>query len=338
MRKEVEEAVKSTFGTVFADKISVARFQNNEWSPFKIQPMAPFEMHPATHCLHYGSTCFEGLKIHRWSDGTDHTFRLDRHIRRMQSSAQLLYLPVPEADLLENMIVELVKECRDWIPDHPGALYVRPTLLGSLKSIGAAAAPSSEALLYILLSPVGDYFSAGLKPLKLLLDDIHMRTSPDFGQAKTGGNYASALHHIQEAKAQFGTDQVLFAPGGDVQETGAANFLLINDKQIRTKKLDASFLHGVTRDSILKLGAQMGYEIIEDDITVGEVLEWTKTGEAALSGTAAVLAGVGSLVYRGEVITFGSGEVGPNTMKLRNALTSIQDGGSPDTFGWSRAI
>lgn len=338
MRKEVEAAVKSTFGTVFADKISVARFQNDEWSPFEIQPLKPLELHPATHCLHYSSTCFEGLKIHRWNDGTDHTFRLDQHIRRMQSSAQLLYLPVPEADLLENMIIELVRKCRDWIPDHPGALYVRPTLLGTMPSIGAAAAPSNEAMLYILLSPVGDYFAGGLTPLKLLLDDLHMRTSPDFGIAKTGGNYASALHHIQEAKAQFGTHQVLFAPGGDVQETGAANFLLINDRQILTKKLDSSFLHGITRDSILRLGAEMGYEVIEDDISINQVLEWTKGGEAALSGTAAVLAGVGSIVYHGKEYQFGSGEVGPNTLKLRDALTAIQDGRKPDIFGWSRAI
>jgi hypothetical protein len=76
-----------------------------------------------------------------------------------------------------------------------------------------------------------------------------------------------------EAKEKYGVDQVLFCPDGDVQETGAANFLLISDDEILTKSLDTSFLHGMTRDSILKLGAELGYKISERPFTVEELLE-----------------------------------------------------------------
>ena len=81
------------------------------------------------------------------------------------------------------------------------------------------------------------------------------RSTPAFGSVKTGANYAMALGITLDAKAELGVDQVLFAPNGDVQETGASNFLLIREREILTKSLDNSFLHGVTRDSILTSGA-----------------------------------------------------------------------------------
>ena len=336
--KKVEEALRSPFGSVFAEKMAISYFRDNEWSSHEIQPLQPLSLHPGAHVLQYASTCFEGMKVHRRQDGSDRVFRLDRHIHRMQSSASLLCLPSPEEHLLEAMIRDLVAVCRDWIPPHPGSLYIRPTLIGTHSNIGSAADASEEACLYIILSPVGDYFVAGKKPLSVLIDDVHMRATPDFGMAKAGGNYASALRYILEAKSQYGANQVLFAPGGDVQETGAANFLLLNDREILTKKLDASFLHGVTRDSILELAATVGYKVIEDDFSVEDALAWAKTGEAALSGTAAVLAGIGSIIYRGHTYPVGDGGFGPNTLKLRDALISIQNGSHPDSYGWLTEI
>ena len=68
------------------------------------------------------------------------------------------------------------------------------------------------------------------------------------------------------------------------------------------------------------------------------MLEWVRTGEAALSGTAAVLAGVGTLVHHGEEHRVGTGEVGPHTRKLRERLVSIQRGETRDTHGWTRRV
>jgi branched-chain amino acid aminotransferase len=131
---------------------------------------------------------------------------------------------------------------------------------------------------------------------------------------------------------------VLFCPGGSVQETGAANFLLIRDKHILTRSLDSTFLHGVTRDSVLTLARAEGYKVEERVFEVAEMLEWVKNGEAALSGTAAVLAAVGTLIHRGQEHKVGSGEIGPVTRKLREALVAIQQGDAPDRFNWLTRI
>jgi branched-chain amino acid aminotransferase len=124
-----------------------------------------------------------------------------------------------------------------------------------------------------------------------------------------------------------------------VQETGAANFLLIRDGHILTRSLDSTFLHGVTRDSLLTMARTMGFKAEERVFDVREMLQWVKDGEAALSGTAAVLAGVGTLVLRdGTEVRVGNGDVGPVTQRLRAALVAIQNGTAPDAHGWTRKV
>jgi branched-chain amino acid aminotransferase len=219
-------------------------------------------------------------------------------------------------------------------------MYIRPTHIGTEPSIGKAAAPSATSLLYVLLSPVGDYFAGGAKPLRLLLAEDGMRCAPHMGMIKSGGNYASALGPILDARAKANADQILFCPGGDVQETGAANFVLFDGNEIITKKLDSTFLHGVTRASILTLAADLGMTVSEREISVEELLERAAkpSAEAALSGTAAVLTPVGTLIHHGKEFPVGSGEVGKNTAKLRAALNKIQWGQAEDKHGWLTKI
>ena len=338
VNKTKDDPTKAPFGTVFAKHMAITHYKDGEWTDVEMVASDQLTLHPGAHVLHYASTCFEGLKAYRHADGAIHTFRIDANVARMQQSARLLYLPEPGEERLKNMILDTLKENEKEVPDAPAAMYIRPTLIGTQVSIGSAAAPSFEACLYVLLSPVGDYFSGGARPLRIVLEQEHMRTAPHAGIIKTGGNYASALPHIMRAKEYYQADQVLFCPDGIAQETGAANFLLISDKKILTKDLDETFLHGVTRDSILRLGVHMGYEVEERPIAIEEVLDWCRTGEAALSGTAAVLAGVGELIHDGETIKVSSGEIGPNTEKLRKALVDIQLGDAIDPFGWVQAV
>jgi branched-chain amino acid aminotransferase len=132
-------------------------------------------------------------------------------------------------------------------------------LFGTTANIGAAATPAVEASLLVLASPVWDYFAGGMKPLRILVDDHNTRSAAHLGMVKTGGNYAAAMGPTLAARAQFQVDQVLFCPGGEVQETGAANFLLIRDGELLTRSLDTTFLHGVTRDSLLTLARDLGF-------------------------------------------------------------------------------
>ena len=312
----------------------ITHFSDGKWSAPELIELDDFRLHPGGHALHYGSTCFEGLKAYRWPDDAVAIFRADRHAARIRQSAATLRLPEPDEDMLQQMLVDVVTDAAEHVPPAPGSLYLRPVLIGTDKNIGAASSPSKTASLYVLASPVGDYFAGGERALRLLIEDEAPRTTPQFGSVKTGANYAAALGVTLDAKEKWKIDQILFCPGGDVQETGASNFVLIDDKTVVTKALADSFLHGVTRDSVLTIAKDLGYEVQERDITVDELLEWTKHGEAALSGTAAVLAGVGTLLHNEKEIELSDGKTGPNTRRLRKALVDIQQGTSQDERGW----
>jgi branched-chain amino acid aminotransferase len=329
---------RPAFGTLLTSHMAVAEFKDGRWSGSELKPVAAIEISPAAHVLHYASSCFEGFKAFRRADGSVHVFRMDKHIARLRQSARQLVLPEPDAAQVAEMVRTVIHRCRDAVPEAPGALYLRPILFGTTANIGAAATPSADASLIVLASPVWDYFAGGMKPLRILVDDQNTRSAAQMGMVKTGGNYAAALGPTLSARAKYQVDQVLFCPGGQVQETGAANFFLIKDGELLTRSLDSSFLHGVTRDSLLTLGRDLGYSVSERKFDVLEMLDWVHKGEAALSGTAAVLAGVGTLIYGDNEHKVGGGEVGPLTKALRARLIAVQQGEAEDKHGWLERV
>lgn len=330
----------AAFGTVFMPEMAISNFDGEKWTDAQLVPSDSLTFHPGAHVLHYASTCFEGLKAFRHADGSIKLFRMDKNIARFAQSSDLLSLPAIDTAATEKMIKDVVNRFADEVPEPPGSMYIRPTHIGTEAAIGKAAAPSMTSCQYVLLSPVGNYFSSDAGTLRLLLDETGMRCAPHNGMIKSGGNYASALRPIMQARDEFKADQVLFCPNGDVQETGAANFLLIDNDEIITKALDESFLHGVTRDSILTLARDMGMKVSERELTVTELLERAaKPGcEAALSGTAAVLAPVGTFIHNGKEHIVGDGKEGPRTQALRKAMNDIQWGLAEDKHNWLVSI
>jgi branched-chain amino acid aminotransferase len=328
-------APRPAFGTVIAPVMAVAGWRDGKWSAHELKKTAPIELSPAAHVLHYASTCFEGFKAYRWADGSINIFRMDRHIARMRQSARLLGMLEPDATQLAAMVTAVIDRVRADVPEPPGALYLRPMLLGTNSGVGGATSPPTEGMLIVLASPVWDYFDTGPKPLRIYVEEQATRTASHMGMVKTGGNYAAAIGPMLMAKQKYQTDQILFCPGGEVQETGAANFLLIREARILTRNLDSTFLHGVTRESLLTIAPQLGFTVEERAFKVDEMLDWVKDGEAALSGTAAILAGVGTLVRSGgKEYRVGSGDIGPHTKRLRTALVSMQLGEIPTPAGW----
>ncbi len=154
----------AAFGTVFMPKMALATFEDNSWSASSIVASDKLEIHPGAHVLHYSSTCFEGLKAFKHKDGSVNIFRMDANIQRMSQSSDLLSLPEINKDQLAQMIKDVVSLYADDVPSPPGSMYIRPTQIGTEAAIGKAAVPSESSLLYVLLSPVGDYFTGGAKP------------------------------------------------------------------------------------------------------------------------------------------------------------------------------
>jgi len=324
------------FGTVFMPQMIRADYARGAWSTPSMVPSDALTLHPGAHVFHYASTCFEGLKAFRQADGSVALFRIDRNVARFAQSSALLHLPPIDEAMSTAMIIEALGHYADQVPDAPASMYLRPTHIGTEAAIGKAAAPSASSTQFVLLSPVGDYFAGGEANLRVLIETEQLRCSPDHGMVKGGGNYASALKHMVRARQAHDADQVLYCPDGGAQETGAANFLFVQGGELVTRALDECFLHGVTRDSLLQLARDAGLRVSERELALDELLSRAASpdAEAGLTGTAAVVAAVGTMIHDGCEHRVGQGRPGPVLRGLRDALNAIQWGRAEDRHGW----
>lgn len=142
------------------------------WGVPHIQPVAPFQLHPAAQTLHYGAHCFEGMKAYR-SHATDtpHLFRPMLNMERFRRSAARLFLPTFAAGELLTCIKILVNIEQSWVPKEPDcALYLRPTLMATTPFLGVG--PAEECVLFVLASPCGPFLPPDFKgPVRMFLEE-----------------------------------------------------------------------------------------------------------------------------------------------------------------------
>ena len=312
--------------------------QNSEWESGEIVPFGNLSLSPAATVLNYGQGLFEGMKAYRWESGKIAMFRPERNARRAAKSCNRLSMPEIPEELFLDAVRKVVRDNSDYIPSTTqGALYVRPIIFGSGEGVGVA--PSTEYMFIVYVSPVGPYFKGKLKPIKLVVtNDYHRAPLKGTGGVKAIGNYVPGMLPSGLAKKD-GYAEVIYLDAAEekyIEEVGAANFFAVKGKNLITPELTGSILPGVTRESVIKLARdKMGMEVEERRISVEEALE---ADEVFCAGTAAIVAPIGSINYKGEELTFCDGEIGEVTNELYNYLTGIQFGKSKDDFGWMTEI
>lgn len=337
--KKPEAGQPLGFGKIFTDHMFVMNYTEGQgWHDARIVPFDRISLSPAAMVFHYGQEMFEGLKAYKGTDGKAYLFRPDMNAKRTNNTNDRLCIPqIPVEDFVQA-VKAIVKVDQDWIPSDPGtSLYVRPFIIATDEFLGVA--PSKTYLFMIILSPSGAYYASGLAPVGIWIEDTYVRAvRGGIGFAKTGGNYAASL--IAQVKAHdAGFSQVLWLDGVErkyIEEVGAMNiFFKINGK-IVTPALSGSILPGITRDSVITLCKDWGYEVEERKISVDELIEAQKTGaleECFGSGTAAVISPVGKLRYEDEVMVINGGGIGPVSQKLYDTVTGIQSGAIADPYG-----
>ena len=332
------------FGTIFTDHMFVADFQEKKgWYDPRVEPYGPIPLDPAAAVLHYAQAIFDGLKAFRGADGTVRLFRPQKHVQRMNHSAAQMCIPPLDPELALRSLVTLVGIERDWVPKTVGtSLYVRPTIIASEAFLGVR--PAKSYIYFVILSPVGAYYPEGMAPVKIRVEEKHVRAvEGGLGSAKTGANYAASLMAGEEAKHE-GFTQVLWLDGVHrkyIDEVGTMNIMVKIAGEVITPPLGGTILPGVTRDSVLTLLREWGAGVSERQISIDEVVAAHKAGtldEVFGTGTAAVISPVGELAYKGHRMVVGGGKIGPTTQKLYDAIVGIQYGTAPDTRGWTLEV
>ncbi|WP_005033013.1 branched-chain amino acid aminotransferase [Holophaga foetida] len=342
------------FGKTFSEHMIVIPYREGEgWLRGQLKPYGPISMSPAANVLHYGQSVFEGFKGYRQPDGGVKSFRPICNAKRFNTSAHRLAMPeIPEdlfcaaADLLATVDQAWIPEALDPEKLHDKSFYFRPFMIGQGEYLGVGSA--SECLFMIIGGPAGSYFSGGIHPVTIWVEEEYVRASPGgTGQAKCGGNYAASLLPGNLAKAK-GCEQVLYLDAIHrqyLEELGGMNVFLVLEEGgrtvIATPEKTGTILEGVTRESLITLAKELGYELCERRISIDEVETAHREGrlkEAFACGTAAVISPIGTFKSRrGDWVVNGN-QLGPISMELRGALLDIQYGLKPDTHGWMHRI
>ena len=337
------------FGGVFTDHMATIRWdEDHGWHDARIEPYGPITLDPASAVFHYGQEIFEGLKAYAQADGTVAAFRPEANAARFNRSAARMAMPeLPEATFVRALEMLVMQDC-GWVPQAEGhSLYLRPFMIATQRGLGVSK-PSSSYLFAVIASPVAGYFGPDVRPVTVWLSEDYSRAAPGgTGEAKCGGNYAGAFAGQQQA-LDHGCDQVVWLDAAErqwVEEMGGMNMFFVYgsgpDARIMTPAATGSLLHGMTRDSLLKLGPDLGIPAYESKISVAEWRTACASGEITevfACGTAAVITPIGAVRSAEVEWTIGDGSAGPVTNRLRDELVGIQYGRKPDPYGWMRPI
>jgi branched-chain amino acid aminotransferase len=333
------------FGKFFTDHmVRITWTKDVGWHDAELVPYGPLLLDPASAVLHYAQEIFEGLKVYRHPDGSLWTFRPEANAARLARSAHRLALPELPAEDFIGAIETLVGVDADWVPSGAEqSLYLRPFMFASEVFLGVR--PAHEVTFLLIASPVGAYFSGGVKPVKIWLSTDYTRAARGgTGAAKCGGNYAAGLAAQLEA-ADHGCEQVCYLDAVEqkwVEELGGMNlFFVYRDGRMVTPELSGSILEGITRSALLELAKERGLHVEERRISVDEWRDGVASGEITevfACGTAAVITPVAQLVWDGGSVGSPEAQTGPVTAALRERLVGIQYGRVEDTHGWMHRL
>ena len=197
------------FGKIFTDHMFVMDYEEEKgWFNPRVVPLDTVTMSTAAAVLHYGQAIFEGIKAFRTKDNKVALYRPVDHLKRLNNSANYVCIPQMDVDTLHKGLRTLIETEQDWVPKSKGtALYIRPFVFATESYLGVKV--SGRYSCYIILSPVGSYYSAGFNPIRIKVEDYYVRAiKGGLGEAKTSSNYAASLMASNEAQKE-GFTQVL---------------------------------------------------------------------------------------------------------------------------------
>lgn len=280
-------------------------------------------IHVLSHVIHYGSSVFEGVRCYETQNGPA-VFRLAEHSRRFVESAKIYRMTLPfSAEELSEATLELVRV------NGLRSCYIRPIALRGYGEIGVN--PLKNPIdIYLACWEWGKYL--GDDAMKHGVDvcvSSWTRPAPNThpGLAKAGGNYLNSQLVKMEALTDGYAEGIVLDQNGSLSEGSGENIFVVRDGKIFTTPISASILHGITRDSVMRIARDFGYEVVEASIP-REFLYIAD--EVFFTGTAAEVTPVRSV----DRIPVGTGDRGPITARIQKEFFDIVHGVTPDRYGW----
>nr|ADI16998.1 branched-chain amino acid aminotransferase/4-amino-4-deoxychorismate lyase [uncultured Vibrionales bacterium HF0010_22E23] len=294
------------------------------WSNGELVPWHQATVHVLSHALHYGTSVFEGIRCYDTPNGPV-VFRHREHMQRLKDSAKIYRFPIPYS------VDELMEACRETLRANKlNSAYIRP--LGFVGDVGLGVCPPPETKMDLIIAAFawGSYLGEealanGVDAMVSSWNRAAPNTIPT--AAKAGGNYLSSLLVGGEARRHGYAEGIALDVRGYLSEGAGENLFMVKGGVIYTPPATSAILPGITRDTIMVLAREAGYEVREEPIA-REALYLAD--EVFMTGTAAEMVPVRSV----DQIEVGNGKRGPITEQLQSAFFGLFNGQTEDKWGW----
>jgi branched-chain amino acid aminotransferase len=293
------------------------------WMNGRLVDFADAKIHAFSHVFHYGSAMFEGTRVYDTRNGPA-AFRLDDHIERLYHSCKVYRMEIPYTPQeFRDAIFETIRA------NNFGACYIRPVVYRGLGALGVNPFKSPVDVV-IAVWQWGQYLGEdavqnGVDVCVSSWNRMAPNTFP--AMAKATGNYLNSMLIKMEALVNGYTEGIALDNAGRISEGSGENIFLVYHGRILTPPLAGTILPGITRESVITLAKDAGYEVVEQQIA-REMLY--VADEVFFTGTAAEITPVRTV----DRIPVGSGVRGPVTERLQKDFFSLLEGEAEDRYGW----
>ncbi|CUR52615.1 Branched-chain-amino-acid aminotransferase [Nitrosotalea devaniterrae] len=274
-----------------------------------------------THAIHYGTSVFEGVRGY-WNSKNLYIFRLQDHIKRFRNSGKVYSISLRFTDKeIANAIIQICKK-----NNVKESCYIRPFYFVGKHGINLHVTEDTPTHTVVVMFPFGDLFNKnGIKVGISSWRRIHDISTPPL--AKMGGNYLNSILATQESKRNGYDEAILLDHLGNISEAPGENIFIVRDGKLLTPPPSSSALEGITKDSVIKIAKDLGYETIEREIPRTEIYF---AEEVFLTGTAAEITPVISVDGK----RVGDNKVGKITENIRKIYSDITMGKNKKYSKW----
>jgi branched-chain amino acid aminotransferase len=293
------------------------------WFNGKLVPWDQAQVHVMAHALQYGSVVYEGIRCYDTVRGPA-VFCLDGHLERFYTSARIYRLKMPYTpEEMRRAILDTIRE------NKIASCYIRPLAFRGLDTLRVDGRSCPTEVAIGLIKWEAYLGEEGLEQGVDVGVSSWTRMAPNTlpAMAKIGGNYINSQLIVMEAVDHGYSEAIALDASGYVSEGSGENVFIVYKGVLHTPGLANSILKGITRECVITLAKEMGYEVREEPLP-RELLYYAD--EVFFCGTAAEITPVRSV----DRIPVGAGKRGPITARLQERFFGIVSGKSEDSHHW----
>jgi branched-chain amino acid aminotransferase len=283
-------------------------------------------VHVLSHAMNYGTGVFEGIRVYEPPKGPA-VFRLKDHVKRLMDGCKVMSISL-NIEGRQYGFDDIMDAIKETIRANERVDYVKPCVYLSGEEVGLnpVKVPTSMAITAVHM---GNYLGKDASKGAKLIISSWQRPDNLCGPAgaKVNGSYVTSTLAKREAIQHGASEAVMLNSRGNVAECTGENIFIYKRGKLYTPGPSNSILEGITRNSVIEVASDMGYEVVEADICRTELLT---ADEVFMTGTAAEIAPVTCIDER----AIGDGKVGEVSERIHARFHDIVTGKVPEYDSW----